>query len=161
MYGSAKVLVRIYLENDMNKWVFVRPTGQVLYTTSFNDDLVTPDAPSDGSFFVRVAPDADEAVLVNSYYDFDIKELLPLPARPSGGLYKWDVTGKSWVRDIEAATKAATDKRRMLLVQSDYTQLPDVPVADKEAWAIYRQALRDITEQLDYPIAIEWPASPA
>ncbi len=32
--------------------------------------------------------------------------------------------------------------RDQLLVQSDWTQLPDAPV-DKVAWANYRQALRD------------------
>jgi hypothetical protein len=32
--------------------------------------------------------------------------------------------------------------RDRLLAQSDWTQLPDAPV-DREAWATYRQALRD------------------
>ena len=32
--------------------------------------------------------------------------------------------------------------RDRLLAESDWTQLPDAPV-DREAWAIYRQALRD------------------
>lgn len=50
-------------------------------------------------------------------------------------------------------------KRQQLLEASDWTQLPDVPVATKEAWAIYRQALRDITEQTD-PFNINWPVRP-
>jgi hypothetical protein len=33
-------------------------------------------------------------------------------------------------------------KRNELLAQSDWTQLPDATV-DREAWATYRQALRD------------------
>jgi hypothetical protein len=32
--------------------------------------------------------------------------------------------------------------RNDLLAQSDWSQLPDAPV-DREAWATYRQALRD------------------
>ena len=32
--------------------------------------------------------------------------------------------------------------RNGLLADSDWTQLPDAPV-DREAWATYRQALRD------------------
>lgn len=50
-------------------------------------------------------------------------------------------------------------KRDALLVQSDWTQLPDVPLPTKEAWATYRQALRDITQQPD-PHNIIWPTPP-
>jgi hypothetical protein len=45
------------------------------------------------------------------------------------------------------------------LAASDWTQLPDAPV-NHEAWAIYRQALRDITDQPGWPDAIEWPTPP-
>jgi len=38
---------------------------------------------------------------------------------------------------------------------SFWTQLSDSPV-DKAAWATYRQALRDITTQVD-PFNIKWP----
>jgi hypothetical protein len=36
-------------------------------------------------------------------------------------------------------------RKRIFLQQSDWTQLPDVPLTDeqKAAWATYRQALRD------------------
>jgi len=54
----------------------------------------------------------------------------------------------------------AVIKRQGLLQASDWTQLPDVPV-DKPAWATYRQALRDITEQQDYPLLIDWPEAPS
>ena len=46
-----------------------------------------------------------------------------------------------------------------LLAQSDWTQLPDVHLATKETWAIYRQALRDVPEQSD-PFNIVWPVAP-
>ena len=35
----------------------------------------------------------------------------------------------------------------------------DAPV-DKEAWATYRQALRDITTQSGFPWEITWPDAP-
>lgn len=50
-------------------------------------------------------------------------------------------------------------RRDALLVQSDWTQLPDVPLPTKAAWADYRQALRDITQQPD-PHNIIWPTPP-
>lgn len=51
--------------------------------------------------------------------------------------------------------------RNGLLGQSDWTQLPDSPLttAQKKAWAVYRQALRDITQQAD-PAAVVWPHAP-
>jgi hypothetical protein len=49
-------------------------------------------------------------------------------------------------------------ERNKLLVESDWTQLPDAPV-DAAAWATYRQALRDITTQAN-PFTIVWPESP-
>jgi hypothetical protein len=61
-------------------------------------------------------------------------------------------------KSIEAS--AVLDQRNWLLQSSDWTQLPDVPLATKEAWAVYRQALRDITLQAGYPLAIDWPLAP-
>lgn len=50
-------------------------------------------------------------------------------------------------------------KRDRLLQSSDWTQLPDVPLSTKEAWAVYRQELRDVTTQTD-PNNIVWPVAP-
>lgn len=44
------------------------------------------------------------------------------------------------------------------LAACDWTQLPDAPI-DRQVWADYRQALRDITLQTD-PFAIVWPQEP-
>lgn len=51
------------------------------------------------------------------------------------------------------------NQRDLMLLQSDWTQVPDSPV-DKEAWATYRQALRDITDQPGFPSAVTWPTQP-
>lgn len=60
---------------------------------------------------------------------------------------------------LEARVKA---KRNQLLLESDWTQLVDSPISDEEKvlWQEYRQALRDITKQSNYPNYIEWPAKP-
>jgi len=49
-------------------------------------------------------------------------------------------------------------KRNSMLILSDWTQLPDAPV-DAEAWSVYRQDLRDVTNQSD-PFEILWPSLP-
>lgn len=51
-------------------------------------------------------------------------------------------------------------KRDALLQSSDWTQVPDAPV-DQAAWQVYRQALRDITEQEGFPLDITWPVPPS
>ena len=47
-------------------------------------------------------------------------------------------------------------KRDLLLQESDWTQLVDAPV-DREAWADYRQALRDLPQQDGFPGEVAWP----
>lgn len=51
-------------------------------------------------------------------------------------------------------------ERALKLQESDWTQLPDAPASGKQAWAKYRQDLRDITNQPD-PLNIVWPTPPA
>lgn len=59
---------------------------------------------------------------------------------------------------LAAQWEAVRAERDALLAASDWTQLPDAPV-DAAAWAVYRQALRDVTQQAD-PFAIVWPVAP-
>jgi hypothetical protein len=70
--------------------------------------------------------------------------------------------------DNEAAYKAGKDaeqaksvrqQRGEKLKDSDWTQLAD-STANKTAWATYRQALRDVTQQSGFPWTITWPAQP-
>jgi len=51
-------------------------------------------------------------------------------------------------------------KREELLANSDWTQLPDAPEHNKQSWANYRQALRDVTKQSGFPNKIIWPNPP-
>lgn len=78
-----------------------------------------------------------------------------------------------WVREYTAVAfselelsqqntvKAAQvrEQRDEKLAQSDWTQVADSPV-DKRAWLVYRQTLRDITKQVDFPSNVIWPAPP-
>ena len=85
--------------------------------------------------------------------------LTPMPPKPSRH-HVFNYTTKQWVLDESKAKDEASIVRSRHLMASDWTQLPDVPLATKEAWATYRQALRDITEQEGYPLNINWPISP-
>jgi hypothetical protein len=62
-----------------------------------------------------------------------------------------------------AAAKPIIEKRDGLLYASDWTQIPNNPLTptQQQAWAIYRQELRDVTKQADYPWSVTWPTAPA
>jgi len=62
------------------------------------------------------------------------------------------------MKDAEQA-KAVRNSRTQMLKDSDWTQIAD-STADKQAWAAYRQALRDITSQAGFPWTIDWPTQP-
>lgn len=53
--------------------------------------------------------------------------------------------------------------RLKLLAQSDWTQLLDAPLTPEVQgeWAVYRQALRDLPDQVGYPDTITWPTPPS
>lgn len=63
-------------------------------------------------------------------------------------------------RDLDDAADRVRRHRTALLAESDWTQVADAPV-DQPAWATYRQALRDLTEQPGFPWSVEWPAQPS
>jgi hypothetical protein len=59
----------------------------------------------------------------------------------------------------EAKKAQVRAERNQKLSDCDWTQLGDSPV-DKQAWAAYRQSLRDITSQEGFPGTVEWPRYP-
>jgi hypothetical protein len=62
------------------------------------------------------------------------------------------------IKDAEQAEKTRS-QRTDKLKDSDWTQVIDAPV-DQAAWAVYRQALRDISAQEGFPWTITWPTQP-
>lgn len=91
---------------------------------------------------------------------------------PEGAGIGWSYIDGIWAQDYivsdlspdESAARVDEQwtviraERNRLLADSDWTQLPDASV-DADAWAIYRQALKDITQQAD-PFNIIWPTEP-
>lgn len=62
-------------------------------------------------------------------------------------------------RPIIVTWQSIRDKRNGLLNESDFTQIADY-TGDKEAWATYRQKLRDIPQQFTNPEDVDWPVKP-
>lgn len=81
------------------------------------------------------------------------------PARPSSCAL-WDPVGLSWVEHIELKADEVKGRRNSLLAASDWTQMPDAPQATSQAWAVYRQQLRDVPAQTGFPFDVVWPTPP-
>lgn len=64
-------------------------------------------------------------------------------------------------REIEWA--AIRTRRNQFLRETDFTQLQDYPATDAQRIEVqaYRQALRDIPEQIGDPSKLVWPVLPA
>lgn len=61
--------------------------------------------------------------------------------------------------DRIVTAKKIREERNKLLQDSDNQMVSDRPT-DKEAWAAYRQALRDLTEQPGFPYDVAFPVVP-
>ena len=78
----------------------------------------------------------------------------------------FEYTGSEWVAvPPNPPTEAEVRQERdTLLANSDWTQLPDAQAAlsdaKKLAWAVYRQALRDVPQQSGFPANVVWPDKP-
>lgn len=138
-------------------YIFDPETGQILSRVTASD--------SHASHYGQNVVVSDDAYSDDTHYiDIVSGVFVQIPSRP-GEMHTWDWLTKQWVAPshsqvVEKATSDAMHKRSALLEGSDWTQLPDVPLATKEDWATYRQALRDITDQPGYPLDIVWPTPP-
>jgi hypothetical protein len=104
----------------------------------------------------------------------EIPEDLPFTARPDDceehgrAIFAAAVAGEfgpvaefvPYVPTLEEKAAAIRADRKELLAATDWTQLPDVPETTREAYAFYRQALRDISQQSGFPENVIWPLKP-
>lgn len=77
-------------------------------------------------------------------------------------LQVWDITDATAEQIAERTDEQASNIRRQrnrLLSDCDWTQLPDAPV-DATSWTTYRQSLRDISSQENFPWNVIWPEKP-
>jgi hypothetical protein len=75
------------------------------------------------------------------------------------------IYGNKWLigytvvnRPQDQAEDAVRAKRNNMIAKTDWMALSDNTMTD--AWASYRQALRDITAQEGFPYSVTWPTKP-
>lgn len=75
----------------------------------------------------------------------------------------WEITDASpeeIAERTEARSETVRQERDYLLAKSDWTQGKDIPDSVSQAWAVYRQALRDVPQQGAFPWNVQWPVRP-
>jgi hypothetical protein len=73
--------------------------------------------------------------------------------------------GELWKRTCEVSNKPLSEaeenmrvQRTNLLNETDWMALSDSTLTPE--WALYRQSLRDLSQQAGWPYDIEWPSKP-
>jgi hypothetical protein len=83
-----------------------------------------------------------------------------VPMPDMGGAY-WVNGAWDYTIPMSASVRQARDE---LLAESDISVLPDrwasMTQEQQSLWSLYRQNLRDITNQNGFPFEIAWPAKP-
>jgi len=72
----------------------------------------------------------------------------------------WEQKWKVERFDENEAMTNVRNKRNDLLTKSDWTQAKDIPDEISSLWVNYRQELRDITKQANFPWNVNWPSIP-
>lgn len=134
--------------------VYSIETGDVVRCVECRDDEVLLQFDAENEGYLPV----DAFMLCESYVSNG--EVIEKPDQPSLH-HLWTKSG--WVEPdgylgiLENEVRA---ERKRRLSATDWTQLPDVPLATKKQWAMYRQALRDLPEQFGFPTEVVWPETP-
>lgn len=106
---------------------------------------------------VIVIPDGADGDAILSDSCVEITDLDPKPGVGNGWTF---VDGTFVPPPVPPLTwDDVRGERDRLLAASDWTQIPDSPleVAEKQEWAEYRQALRDVPQDFDDPDDVTWP----
>lgn len=124
----------------MKSFTIVNIQGKILSTgvcqaETFNDQVSGTDRIFEGLY-----PD-------DKYY-WD-NEFIEFPPKPEGIGYEFNYETKQWELDKQIIIDRNRTRRNSLLQASDWTQNNDSPLTTekKQEWAVYRQKLRDMTEQ--------------
>ena len=102
----------------------------------------------DGNFIIDVEDDFEMMGYITSY-DFENEKIVQVDE---------DLSVLPGPEEI--ALQNLRNERNRLLVETDWTQLPDVPEETKNAWQTYRQELRDITKTYQSLDTVVWPTKP-
>lgn len=101
----------------------------------------------------------ERIALTTDGLDLTGKATMPVPEGYDPIAASHIVVDGDWVPNEASALARLRAERDARLLECDWTQLVDVPSETREAWQLYRQALRDLPETAD-PFDPAWPTPP-
>lgn len=129
--------------------------GELQNTYGVNVDPNNPPVP-----FVKVQEQSVPTVNFN-------QKVVPGTPTQVNGVYVqvWQVvelTADELNAKSNALGSRIRSKRNAILMDTDWTQNLDSPLndADKDTYKVYRQALRDVSNQQGFPQSVTWPTPP-
>lgn len=88
---------------------------------------------------------------------------ISIPPQPAKG-YFFNYNTKDWEVNLIYLADSIKQQRQQLLQESDWTDTVSAQTRLGpelyNSWQVYRQALRDITVQDGFPLAVNWPQAP-
>lgn len=108
---------------------------------------------------------AEGHILSATYAQYASADAILVDELPEGNISDYRYEDGQYIHDPIPKTATAEEvraERAKLLDETDWTQVLDAPISAecREAFRVYRQALRDITEQEGFPGAVVWPEMP-
>ena len=142
-------------------------TGEIQYITRVtNTSKYSHAGVYNGFLTYPVDSDADHVKLVQeTYYDYTQNKFMSRSPQPNN-YYTW-TSDKRWVLNTEMLMGEIRMQRLEKLGVCDWTQTADSPLTDekKAEWVTYRQALRDVPQNLEDDLidvaGVAWPTQPS
>ena len=138
----------------MNYTIYSKSDGQIVKNVSCpNSEIIYQ--------FDKNTCNVIEGNYSEEFFYFENDQPTQKPPKPDG-FYEFDINTKQWVLSSDLAKSFVLPKRMYILLNSDWTQLPNCPLTPEkqQEWAQYRQQIRDITTQSGYPFNVDWPVQP-
>lgn len=130
-------------------WIVDSTTGVIKGNGTFMDSDVEHNIPQ-GCIGVEIFPNNPNQIWQNEQW-------VDRPLQPSE-YHQW-ING-NWELDTELAARNIRRTRDLLIAKTDWTQGKDIPDSVSQRYIEYRQALRDITLQPEFPSNVVWPVKP-
>jgi hypothetical protein len=149
--------------------VYAKIVGDVIthYPSSIkylvDQGVLDTETPTDEQLAAANVVVVNREVSIKPLDDFDY-EFKPVQRTDGTWWEEWvrvEAVDAALQRNKDSHARIIVQMRNALLTYSDWTQMPDAPLANKDAWRVYRQALRDVPSQEGFPFNVQWPAAPS
>jgi hypothetical protein len=131
----------------MNKYIYYKnTTGEIASVVQYEYQIDPVNV--EGQSYIEVPAETLNNVVETHYVaDGVLVEKAPRPTDSS--FYVW--SPNTWAFDADAFLAVVRRDRNKRLSATDWTQVADAPLTEEQvsAYRTYRQALRDITDNLD------------